>query len=724
MITTGVYSKKGTRVFEADDPNTNFNAHAEVQPLLFMGTSLSQFSNSSSSQTIGEEDILNSKKLKRSTSQPSGNDDNKVDEFFSSVIKDLQQTYAPILPRPAFILVCHMAPTIFSFLNAIKAIGDIVLIIPKGYHRESGKKIIRQLKDQKVINENNFLEPDTDNANEIKELVRTNGIEIIKKYVGGNYFIIIDIGGYFSRTLENMILNDDADELRNKFLGIVEDTRNGEKKYYEVMERLKTRLASPIKINQSKASNRLHSLARCALKDTEDYNVGKSIVAASESIIRRNANAMLSRMEVIGVIGFGKIGKSIANHLQQLNIKTIIVHDQDVLRQIEASSLGFKVVDRFTLIKKSNVIFSATGNKCLVGEDLAEMRDNVFIASCTSGEDEFDISFWKCISEHLNEINPGHGNIQKLKILNKNINLLDDGNAVNFVDGAVNGPYIYSVQAGLIASAISLMSKHDDIESNMTSLLGIKLKELPRLAMETIALKWLHFFENNYHTGVNPTASDLSLEIDCVAVQYEKVWDYLNEHGYLELDNEKLKKSIIVLKEILANESLSLPTIDNMLMHIRSLLKYGSHPCLMKYISEVLISRIGVQHKNQTNVHDSLSLIEIKLYLLKSTAVLYLNARNIDNCSKPGDLEGAIPEVDAKLSMLNIIPMCKLEDTNNLLKFLNLFLKTVDFFSKRGIQFKICVDKIKMFTKEFQSEVNKFKMNTTQANKEVTLQLG
>ena len=97
---------------------------------------------------------------------------------------------------------------------------------------------------------------------------------------------------------------------------------------------------------------------RCApeLKETEDYNVGKSIVEGTGIILRTDAHTMLVRMRSIGVIGFGKIGRSIAEHLRQKNVREVIVYDKDVIRQMKASPLGFRVVNKDEIFLFSDMI--------------------------------------------------------------------------------------------------------------------------------------------------------------------------------------------------------------------------------------------------------------------------------------------------------------------------------------------------------------------------------
>ncbi len=102
-----------------------------------------------------------------------------------------------------------------------------------------------------------------------------------------NQVIILDIGGYFAESLPTLF-----SLVPHKLAGVVEDTENGHQKYLKAL-----------------SDNHLHipvwSVARSALKRTEDYNVGKSLVRAADSILRSDLMQRLEDNQCIGVIGFG-----------------------------------------------------------------------------------------------------------------------------------------------------------------------------------------------------------------------------------------------------------------------------------------------------------------------------------------------------------------------------------------------------------------------------------
>lgn len=204
-----------------------------------------------------------------------------TDKFFKEVIA----TKSSIEDRDiVFIIINHVVPTLPPFLRAIERIGKIAVVIPKQSHRDEA--VFAEI-------QKNYTMADSHVTREW--LAQENhAVEFIGSYVKADEnFLIIDIGGYFASPLPKI-----SRELKEKFIGIVEDTENGHQKYEKILREVGSPLCP------------LASVARCALKETEDYNVGKSIVEGAGIILRTDSHTMLERMKTIGVIGFGKIGSS------------------------------------------------------------------------------------------------------------------------------------------------------------------------------------------------------------------------------------------------------------------------------------------------------------------------------------------------------------------------------------------------------------------------------
>ena len=118
--------------------------------------------------------------------------------------------------------------------------------------------------------------------------------------------LILDIGGYFAKT--QVIL---SEYFGPRFLGVVEMTENGHQRYEQEV------LATPVV-----------SVARSPLKQTEDIQIGLSVVYSAESLAR-NLNRTFNVCEAV-LFGYGKVGRSIARDLRCRNLHLGLV-ETDVL---------------------------------------------------------------------------------------------------------------------------------------------------------------------------------------------------------------------------------------------------------------------------------------------------------------------------------------------------------------------------------------------------------
>lgn len=95
-------------------------------------------------------------------------------------------------------------------------------------------------------------------------------------------------------------------------VGIVEDTENGYQKYQS-------------KIQTARDARRLCpivSVARSSLKLPEDFLVGQAIVFSAESVLREQKQVLAGKQAM--VIGYGKIGSSIATTLPAKGVRVAI----------------------------------------------------------------------------------------------------------------------------------------------------------------------------------------------------------------------------------------------------------------------------------------------------------------------------------------------------------------------------------------------------------------
>jgi len=176
-------------------------------------------------------------------------------------------------------------------------------------------------------------------------------------YFADTNVAILDIGGTMIPYLH----------LFEKKINIVEDTRNGYLKY------------SKLKPQKNLKWDSVHD---SEYKVVEDYLVGQSIVE-SASVWLRQQGLNLRTMS-LGVIGFGRIGQSVAEHLSHIS-SNIIVRDLNHAREILAQAKGFKThmsskVEQRVL---EQVSFCCTGSK------LRYLFGDSYVFPCTSIDDEF-----------------------------------------------------------------------------------------------------------------------------------------------------------------------------------------------------------------------------------------------------------------------------------------------------------------------------------------------
>lgn len=357
----------------------------------------------------------------------------------------------------AFFVVSHILPDKLDFLDAIAKMGPIAGIIPK-------MKSINAATLAKV----SAMYPLLMIPKEDFSAKSTETLERLRAALGHpkQRFVVLDIGGYFADLAPHF----QAAGLN--CVGIVEDTENGHQKY-----------------ENSASSVPVYSVARSPLKETEDFLVGHSIVFSAEAVLREHQE-LLTGMEV-GVIGFGKIGKSIIANLSHRNIRTTL-YDIDPIKRVQAKSFGYHVRDKHTLLSGSDYVFCATGGKALSDGDYDVVKDNACIFSVTSSDDEFDLA-------PLEESFRRRGARKHIMTYAKDgrtIRLANNGNAINFLHGAVVGDYIRLVQAEMLMCV-------DEIRA--AGYAGTSLRSIRTLGMDkrqTIARTW----ERNY-TGHHDTAS-------------------------------------------------------------------------------------------------------------------------------------------------------------------------------------------------------------------------
>lgn len=339
-------------------------------------------------------------------------------------------------------LITHLLAERPSFVRAVNAQTKLISVLskPKSINKDALKEV------------STFTQVDHLNRTIFADIDST--LEYFENRAGGQKVILLDIGGYFAG-----ILNDLVESFSGQIVGVVEDTENGLQRYEKIDS------LCPV-----------FSVARSPLKYPEDYLVGQSVAFSTEMLIR-NRGDIIPGSEAL-VIGYGKLGNSISHMLSARNMR-VTIFDHDPIKMTHARASGFRVVeDKRSGLSSANVIIGATGNFSLTKNDFPYVKQGAYIASVTSAEDEFEMNDMDYQRYQVTS------DITKYSDYYHHFYMLADGNAINFLHGAVVGSYIYLVQSEILA-CVSKQSNNEYPPGMYT------LSDSDR---KVIASTWLNFF--------------------------------------------------------------------------------------------------------------------------------------------------------------------------------------------------------------------------------------
>lgn len=367
----------------------------------------------------------------------------KFPGFFRSIIDPSR--YKNI---DSVLVVMHANVEIVDFLSALGGVIRIAGVIPKASSKKfANLNVLQQLYPVFNADRSSILESPT-------EFIKT-----IDSLTKNERFAIIDMGGYFSHVALELVKKFDK-----QIIGIVEDTENGHKRYESLIKHKKSyeNLVPVI------------SVARSPLKEPEDSLVGQAIVFSAEAIMRSHGLILLGKR--VGVIGFGKIGRSIAFSLLSRGSR-VDIFDSNPILLASALSLGFHISSRSEFLRTADILFCATGNKSISISDETYFKDGLHIFCATSSDDELSA----CLRYRINTTSVSiNKHTSKIFMGDKHIHIHNEGNSINFVHGAVVDSFIELVQGEIIYSIGSLQ----DAPQN-------EISYLPDIDKRFIADKWI-----------------------------------------------------------------------------------------------------------------------------------------------------------------------------------------------------------------------------------------
>jgi adenosylhomocysteinase len=358
--------------------------------------------------------------------------------FFSEVVHKLGLKKLDV----DVIGVLHVLPDVVPFHRALTSLFEVARIIPKP--RSINRVALARLPQEIVTR---WKREDLANISNVRHLLAKDR---------GTRFMFLDIGGYFASTGNEL-----RKEFGERFIGVVEDTENGLQKYLRLPS-----LAYPV-----------FQVARSPLKDNEDYMVGRAIAFSAEALLR--SLCVLANGAQVGVIGYGKVGRSVAEEFRG-NQGNVSVHDRAAVRLTHAYSRGFHVKSKAQLLGDSDIVCLATGNQSLLRDEFAHLKQGAFVFSVTSSDDEIDLSWLQANyrSEEVSEF------VHRYENEHHSFYLFNNGNAINFVHGTTVGDFILLVHAEIMACAHELASGDH----------GAGIHDLSDAKRNAIAEVWLSHF--------------------------------------------------------------------------------------------------------------------------------------------------------------------------------------------------------------------------------------
>ncbi|GAB3221258.1 adenosylhomocysteinase [Glycomyces halotolerans] len=365
----------------------------------------------------------------------------------SSFFTRIAETFAPEAPV-AVIAITHLLTERPAFIDAIAGLGELAALLPKPKSLDQatlGEIATRYQVDQ--LTREQFADPET-------------ALAYMEKRAAGRPVVLLDVGGYFAPVLGHL-----CEHFSGQIVGVVEDTENGHQRYLTFKE-------PPCPV---------YSVARSPLKQPEDYLVGQSCAFSAEALMRAVGDLPIGRP--VAVIGYGKLGRATA---ATLHVKGSVVRifDTDPVRAAQALAAGYVVAaSGAEAIAGAGLVLCATGNHALGFDDFAKLANGAHIATVTSSEDELDLSG---LTDFYSEVAVAE-HVTRYETIGHYFYLHNGGNAVNFIHGAVVGPFIHLVQAEILAAAARLAD----------GTVPAGHHEMTTADRQQIAAIWLDYYRSN-----------------------------------------------------------------------------------------------------------------------------------------------------------------------------------------------------------------------------------
>tara|TARA_B100001564_G_C20504237_1_gene607608 strand:- start:12 stop:932 length:921 start_codon:yes stop_codon:yes gene_type:complete len=279
--------------------------------------------------------------------------------------------------------------------------------------------------------------------------------------------MILDDGG----DLTNMVL-DNYPELVDGINGLSEETTTGVLRLYDRVKAGTLPLPA-ININDSVTKSKFDN----------KYGCKESAVDA----VRRATDIMLAGKRVV-VCGYGDVGKGSAASFQGAGA-IVTITETDPICALQAAMDGFEVKRLETVVEKTDIFVTATGNKDIItGNHFSKMKDKSIVCNIGHFDNEIDMAWIDKNFGHTKiTIKP---QVDMYNIKGKDIIILAEGRLVNLGCATGHPSFVMSNSfTNQVLAQIELWNNIKNYENNVYMLPKHLDEKVARLHLEKIGVE-------------------------------------------------------------------------------------------------------------------------------------------------------------------------------------------------------------------------------------------
>jgi len=212
------------------------------------------------------------------------------------------------------------------------------------------------------------------------------------------------------------------------------------------------------------------------------YGTGQSTL---DGLLR--ATSLLLAGKTIVVVGYGWVGKGIANRARGMSAK-VIVTEVDPVKALEAHMDGFMVMPMSEACKYADIIITATGQKNVVREEhFKSMKDRVILANAGHFDVEIDI---KWLEKNAKSKRKVREHVEEYLIDGKRIYLLTKGRVVNLVAAEGHPPEVMALSfTNQLLSIIYIVKDYSKLRNSVYKVPQEIDREVAFNALEAMNIK-------------------------------------------------------------------------------------------------------------------------------------------------------------------------------------------------------------------------------------------